>query len=108
MTEAANLFRGSKLTVAAVFLLCTAALAQTFHVTSVRDWAATDPAPVSRAFKTYVVTGTSGAVRYTAQQLFSRGSQRFEVGQELQAQTPASNRIATNSSLFIFQCLLSL
>lgn len=63
-------------------LTASAASAQTqaFHVTAVREWTATDSAPVSRAFKTYVVTGKVGTVRYMTQQLFSWGGQRFAVG----------------------------
>lgn len=60
--------------------LAVPAQTKTFHVTVVRDWAATDPAPVSRAFKTYVVIGTVGATRYTTEQMFSWGSQHFAVG----------------------------
>ena len=37
------------------------------------------PAPVSRV-KCYVITGTAGSIRYTAEQLFTWGSQRFQVG----------------------------
>jgi hypothetical protein len=45
------------------------------HVTAVRHWAPTDPAPVSRV-KCYVITGTVGSIRYTAEQLrlCSRGA----------------------------------
>jgi hypothetical protein len=53
--------------------------APVLHVTAVRDWAPTDPAPVSRV-KCYVITGTVGSIRYTAEQLFTWGSQRFQVG----------------------------
>jgi hypothetical protein len=53
---------------------------QVLHVTAIRDWAPTDPAPASHAFKTIMVTGTIGSVRYVTEQLFSWGSQRFVVG----------------------------
>ncbi len=72
----------TKLILVATFLLGTFAFADTFHVTAVRDWAATDPAPVSRAFKVYVVTGTRNGIQYTGQQSFSWGSQHFEVGKD--------------------------
>ncbi len=52
------------------------------HITAVRNLAATDPAPVSRAFRVYMVVGTMGGFRYTAQQIFSWGSQHFEVGKD--------------------------
>lgn len=68
------------LTLTILTALAASAQTQTFHVTAVREWTATDSAPVSRAFKTYVVTGKVGTVRYTTQQLFSWGSQRFAVG----------------------------
>jgi len=60
--------------------LTSSAQTLTFHVTTVRDWATTDPAPVSRAFKIQVVMGTLNGKRYTTQQIFSWGSQHFEVG----------------------------
>jgi hypothetical protein len=53
--------------------------APVLHVTAVRDWAPTDPAPVSRV-KCYIITGTVGSIRYAAEQLFTWGSQRFQVG----------------------------
>lgn len=52
------------------------------HVTGVRNWAPTDPAPVSRAGRVYVITGTVDGTRYTTQQLFMWGSQHFEVGRD--------------------------
>jgi hypothetical protein len=67
-------------TLLAMLIVAASASAQTFHVTGVRNWAATDPAPVSHAFRVYVITGNVGDKAYTAQQLFSWGSQHFEAG----------------------------
>lgn len=69
-----------KLAFCVVLLSAMAASAETFHVSAVRDWAIGDPAPISRAFKVYTVVGNMGGIRYTTQQTFSWGSQRFEVG----------------------------
>lgn len=55
---------------------------QAFHVTAIRDLQPTDPVPGSRAFKVNVIIGTLGNVRYTAEQTFSWGSQRFEIGHD--------------------------
>lgn len=70
------------LTALLAVLLSTAALADSLHVTGVREWSPTDPPRVSRAFRTYVIVGTMNGSRYTAQQLFSWGSQRFTVGRD--------------------------
>jgi hypothetical protein len=58
----------------------TAQTPATLHVTAVRDWAATDPPPSSHGSRVYVIVGTIGGVRYTTEQLFSWGSQHFQVG----------------------------
>jgi hypothetical protein len=63
-------------------ILVSAAFAETLHVTTVRERGPNDPPAVTRAFKTYVVEGTVGAVRYTMQQTYSWGSQRLEVGKD--------------------------
>jgi hypothetical protein len=74
-----------RLLIITVLMLGAAAFAgDTLHVTTVRNLAATDPPPVSRAFRVYVIVGTVGKMRYTTQQIFSWGSQRFEVGKEYQ------------------------
>lgn len=51
-----------------------------FHVNAVHEWTVTDAPRVTKGFATYVVTGTIGNVKYTTQQIFSWGSQRFEIG----------------------------
>lgn len=51
-----------------------------FHVTSTHEWVLTDAPRITKAFTTYVVTGTIGNVKYTTQQTYSWGSQRFEIG----------------------------
>lgn len=61
-------------------LSISAAGAQTFHVTTGRDLQPTDPAPISRAFKVYVIEGALHGSKYTTMQTFSWGSQRFTVG----------------------------
>ncbi len=66
----------------AILLLSVASFAQTFHVTGVREWTITDPPRTTQAFRTYVITGTMNETRYTAQQTFSWGSQRFEPGKD--------------------------
>ena len=45
-----------------------------------RNLTITDAAPVSRAFRVFVISGTVGGVRYTAQQIYSWGSIPFDVG----------------------------
>jgi len=69
-------------TVLALALLSSAAYAESLHVTTVRDWQPTDPAPVSRAFRVQVIEGTMGGSRYTAQQLMSWGTSRVHVGED--------------------------
>jgi hypothetical protein len=61
----------------AALMSCAQSPAPVLHVTAARDWAPTDPAPVSRV-KCYVITGTVGSVRYTAEQLFTGGVNAFK------------------------------
>lgn len=63
-------------------MIATLLLLTLLHITGVRNWAPTDPAPVSRAGRVYVITGTVNGTRYTAQQLFMWGSQHFVIGQD--------------------------
>ena len=63
----------------------------TLRVTAVRNWTETDPSPVSRAFRVYVIVGTMDGKRYTAQQIHSWGSQDFHVGEDY-AVTKATDR----------------
>ena len=66
----------------AVLALSSVAWGQdALHVTAVRDWTPTDAPRVSQV-RTNVITGTVGNVRYTAQQMFTWGSQRFEIGKD--------------------------
>ena len=66
----------------AILLLSAASFAQSLHVTGVREWTITDPARITQAFKTYVITGTMNETRYTAQQTYSWGSKRLEPGKD--------------------------
>lgn len=69
--------------VLAILLLSGAALAaDTFHVSTVRNLQPTDPAPVSRAFRVFVIVGTVGHTRYTTQQIHGWGAADFEVGKD--------------------------
>lgn len=65
-----------------MLLLLAAAHAETLHVTVVRNLQPTDPAPVSRAFRVFVIEGDIGAKHYTAQQIHSWGSLDFIVGED--------------------------
>lgn len=62
----------------------TLAPAQALHVTGVHDWQPTDAPRVSQV-RVMVVSGTIGDMRYTAQQMFTFGSQRFDVGTDYPA-----------------------
>jgi hypothetical protein len=65
-----------------MLLLLAAGHAETLHVTAVRNLQPTDPAPVSRAFRVFVIEGDIGAEHFTAQQIHSWGSQDFIVGED--------------------------
>ncbi len=81
---------------AVILILTTAALAESFHVTAVRNIQPTDPAPVSRAFRVYVITGTIGQTRYTTQQLHSWGVQSLEVGRDYEIKKQDSRVLILN------------
>jgi hypothetical protein len=65
-----------------LFVLSASAFGQSLHVTAVRELQPTDPAPVSRAFRVIVVSGTVDGKTYSLQQMKSWGTHLVQVGQD--------------------------
>src|SRR5690242_6439907 len=82
------------LVIVAVLLMSMSAFAaDAFHVTGVREWSPSDPAPVSRGPRVYVITGTVNGVQVTAQQMFTFGSQHLDVGQDYEVSKSDRTRL---------------
>lgn len=65
-----------------LLFVAVSAGAQSLHVTAVRHLQPTDPAPVSRAFEVFVVTGMIDGKTYSLQQMKSWGTHLVQVGQD--------------------------